>query len=802
MPTLHRLTIAVSIAAVMGLSACGGGKGGKSPATSPTPGSPAPGNPNPNPPGPTQLAAPGNLIAAAGVASVTLTWQAVPGALTYNVYQATTAGGQGATPVLSNLTATAATVQGLAPGATYYFIVRAVNANGVGASSNEVQAVPQAQAPTAALEIASLELAQTHVLPAQGLSWTLPNSSESYHAVGGRAALALLRLSANNAGNVRLEGFANGASLGTLALAPPSALPPTEDAGQSYAADLYSVEIPAAWMSSALQLRVVADNYRAGALQAPVIGADSHALLRILPFYLFGATPANSFSLEETGGTPKAVADEIYAKWPVASLVVQNHPVRAVVWPSLVMSPTDGKPAYVARSRDDVPDGFAVMGSVLGVIGSLLYAAGEEPERAQMYAPLIMFDAAGKYTSPGGGLGGGRVGTGDFGYGGIFIHEQGHAMGAPHQGSAYKDGRYPYVAGGLAGSAWGYDQINRRFQGPFVPTSAASYKDCRGDTYEGMPRAIDAQGRCVRQDPMQSGSGDQAKGYRFATFSDYTTGTFQRFFQGRTTVAADGTHTYSGGAIVADAAFPDGYRRWDTVDRRWVDVKPATASGGLFGLDDDLPQKRGVPVHAIVLTYSNAGTPEVSQFYPPLSFVGNLMRYIDPTDAAQRASIVPNTGENYWFCQGSGCDYTVRVTYADGSQRHVLIRGGFRSWFGALDPVPQSAKDPLDSDSFRRWLVQVPGDQPLRKLELLDTPMAWQGIPANPTVLVSRDIAPSGAGPGVSSSGTPACEELAAVAVPASALPPPRCGVAAQAVSSVNALQAQVLQMLRQTLKR
>lgn len=788
MAQLRRTTLALSVFAAVCLSACGGG-GGKTPRPDTGPPPANPGNPgNPTPPGPAALAAPANLVAAAGVASVALTWEAVPGALTYNVYQATTPGGQGATPVLSNLTATATTVQGLAPGATYYFIVRAANADGVGAASNEARATPQAQAPTAALEIASLELAQAHVVPAQGLSWTLPNQSESYHAVGGRAALALLRLSANNAANARLEGFANGAPLGALALAPPSALPPTEDNGQAYASDLYSAEIPAAWMTSALQLRVVADNYRAGALQAPVIGADSDALVRILPFYLFGATPDNSYPLSESGVAPQDAVDEIYAQWPVARLVIQNHPAQAVIWPTLAVPPVDGKPAFLARAKDDKLDGFLAMGVMLHLISSLLDANGDDLGQVQGYVPLIMFDANGKLAGTGGGLGGFSVGSGGVGYGGIFIHEQGHAMGSPHQGSAYKEGKYPYVGGSLAGSAWGYDQIHRRFQGPFVPSSASTYKDCRADTYDGSPRQLDAQGRCVRQDPMQSGAGDQAKGYRFTIFSDYTAAMFQRYYEGRTTVAADGTHEYDGSAVVADAAYPGGYRVWDTIDRRWANYTPTTQSYGLYEFDGKLPQQRNVPVHAIVLSYSYAGTPEVSQFYPPLSFVGNLIRYVDPTDAAQRASIDPKTGPYRWYCQRFGCDYTLRVTYTDGSLRHVVLRSGFRDWFGAESPVVDGAKDPLNGSSFQRWVVQVPGDKPLRKLEMLDTPMVWQGLPANPTVLVSRDIA---------SSAVPACMELPTSAAPASAMPAPRCGQEAKARAAVEATRTMLLQYLR-----
>lgn len=800
MVALRFRTLALSLLATATLAACGGGGGGGGGGGSG--GKPPGGQPEnpgtPGTPGATAPAAPSQLLASAGVGSVALSWNLVAGATAYEVYQGVAPGAQAATAVLSNLTANSATISGLAPGTTYYFVVRAVNAGGRGAPSNEASATPLAQAPTATLDIASLELAQTHVLPARGLSWTLSGASESYHAVGGRPALALLRLSAADGRNLRLEGWANGAQIGTLALAPPAALPPTEAGGPAYAADVYSADIPAAWMTPALELRVRAENYLPGAAQSPLVGADSLAVLRVLPFYLFGATPDNSFPLTTTGLPGADVLDEVYAKWPVASLVAQNHPQRALIWPTIVVPPKDGNAAFVARNADEIANKFNVMSSVLGVLGGLIDANGERPAPVQLYAPLIMFNAAGRYVSPGGGLGGGEVGTGDYAYSGIFIHEQGHAMGLPHQGEAYRGGRYPYVGGSLAGSAWGYDQIGKRFQGPFVPATASRYARCRGDTFDGSPRQTDGQGRCVRQDPMQSGAGDQAPEYRFTTFSDYSTGMYQRYFEGVTRLAANGAHTYSGGGIVQDPAFAGGYRRWDTLDRRWVNVDPVTTDRGIFGLDQNLPQQRNLPVHAIVLTMSNAGTPGVTQVYPPLAYTGNLLRYIDPTDAAQRASIVPDTGTYPWFCRNGGCDYTVRATYADGSVRHVLIQDGFRPFNQPRGTPPASAVDPLDGDSFRTWVVHVPADKALRRIELLHTPMVWEGFPAAPAVLAARDVSAPLLPRGLDA---PQCVELPARAVPASAMPAARCGEAA-ALPADAGLQSRLQGLLRDALKR
>ncbi|WP_223807147.1 M66 family metalloprotease [Montanilutibacter psychrotolerans] len=615
------------------------------------------------------------------------------------------------------------------------------------------------------LEIGSLEIAQTHVLPEAGLSWSLPKANERLHLVGRRESLALVTLPVGNAVNPKLEAWLGEVQLGAVALARPSALPPTESQGPAFASNRYSATLPAGWMRPGLTLRAFADNYAAGAPRRPSIGADVPINLRILPFYLFGANEGNSVPMNLSSRPARTTANEIFAKWPAASVVAQTHAAIRIVWPQMVIGPRSGGPAYVVSNMSQQRDGYATMSAVLGILGKLREANGEAIDNTQYYAPLMMLDAQGVYRSPGGGLGGGNVGTGDHHYQGIFIHEQGHAMGLPHVGGAYKNGSYPYVGGSLAGSAWGYDSLRRQFLGPFVPTSASRYNGCTSHTFDGTPRQLDTLGRCVKQDPMQSGAGDQAQGYAYATFSDFSTAVFQRHLEGRTGTDSSGKHTYSGGAVIRDMAYPGGYRRWDGIDRRWVNVTPATTDKGLYGFDGGLPVQHDLPVYSILLTISRAGTPGVTQIYPPLAYFGNRIRYIDPTKAAERASIVPNTSSNPWYCHASGCDYTVRVTYADGSVRHVAIQGGFRPWWGPKTAPGANASNPLSGDSFRLFGVNVPADKPLRKIELLDTPMLWDGLPASPVVLASRQV----------STATPVCVEPPTVAVPASAAPAPKC---------------------------
>jgi subtilase family serine protease len=94
------------------------------------------------------LPPPSGLAAKSSGQSVNLGWTAEAHATSFNVYQGSQAGKEGATPVQTGASGTSATVSGLQYGQTYYFTIAAESVIGASGQSNEAHATIVPAAPT------------------------------------------------------------------------------------------------------------------------------------------------------------------------------------------------------------------------------------------------------------------------------------------------------------------------------------------------------------------------------------------------------------------------------------------------------------------------------------------------------------------------------------------------------------------------------------------------------------------------------------------------------------------------------
>ena len=126
-------------------------------------------------PGATAPPAPTNLVATPGNAQVGLSWSGSAGATSYNVGRSSTSGGP--YTIVASPTTNIYTDTGLSNGATYYYVVAAVNSAGTSANSNQASATPTGGTPPPA----PTNLVATAGNAQVGLSWSGSAGATSYN---------------------------------------------------------------------------------------------------------------------------------------------------------------------------------------------------------------------------------------------------------------------------------------------------------------------------------------------------------------------------------------------------------------------------------------------------------------------------------------------------------------------------------------------------------------------------------------------------------------------------------------------
>jgi len=130
-------------------------------------------------PTPTAPAAPTGVTAVGGANQATITWPAVSGAASYNVYWSTTGGVTKASGTKVAGVTSPYVKTGLSAGTTYYFIVTAANTVGESAASPQVTATTSAAPP--AVPAAPTGVTATGGANQVSISWSTVSGASSYY---------------------------------------------------------------------------------------------------------------------------------------------------------------------------------------------------------------------------------------------------------------------------------------------------------------------------------------------------------------------------------------------------------------------------------------------------------------------------------------------------------------------------------------------------------------------------------------------------------------------------------------------
>ncbi|HBG06532.1 MAG: hypothetical protein A2075_24910 [Geobacteraceae bacterium GWC2_58_44] len=139
------------------------------------------GTSDPAPPVPTVPAAPTGVTAAGGSRQATISWPAVTGATSYNVYWSATPGVTSANGTKLANAASPAVQGGLSDSTTYFYIVTAVNGAGEGAASIQVAASTVAAVPAPTAPAAVINPSAAGGANRVTLSWPAVTAASSYN---------------------------------------------------------------------------------------------------------------------------------------------------------------------------------------------------------------------------------------------------------------------------------------------------------------------------------------------------------------------------------------------------------------------------------------------------------------------------------------------------------------------------------------------------------------------------------------------------------------------------------------------
>ncbi|EFA86034.1 hypothetical protein PPL_01267 [Heterostelium album PN500] len=561
-------------------------------------------------------------------------------------------------------------------------------------------------------KVKSVKFAQTHVLPASGLSW----SNFTFNLVPNRDTLLLVQFETTPTSSANdITIMVDNATVATLTLNTPDKIPSNfaNYPATSYCVDCYSVMIPRNHVKQGMEI-IVSSDTTTGRVK-PTIIMDTNLIFKSFPFYLFGANPTNTLTC-----IPKTPAkdsqDLIFNTWPLSSVEFKEAP--GFTWDRLVCPPIENKTeAMVVSSKDDISNND-LDNVIAEIINEYRKTNGELKLNVMYDVPMLPLNSLGSvdlidriYVSNK------LYISGNFQSRSNYLNGLGFAFGIQSFGAMFKAGKYPYPNGSYNGSSWGFNSQINKFISPYVIPNDDNYDSCLTN-----PDYLHSNDICFKKDYISNVLNDMY-------YPDYISGMIQSGVNKM--VQYDKTNKK--------------FMSWDATLMKSVEIKPNDTNGGFLYLDDGLPMLVDVDVYTIVMVHNTAANSKCggacSNIYPIIKSRGNLMRHIDPSDEDQRDLVEePSLRDLYAFCAESGCDFSLRATYADGSIFLKLLQKGMRDFDNPRGPIHQDYLNPLNPKSVTYFVENIPADKVLTKVELLSTPYGYKKYTANPPVLLSKII--------------------------------------------------------------
>jgi len=565
---------------------------------------------------------------------------------------------------------------------------------------------PCGKANNTSAKIQSVNFAQTHLM---NPSWPL------FYMAGNRPALVSVLLGGTGkAPDVKITARVNGTLVGQACLTGPAQIPALLQNDTPSITGHYTMTLPSAWVQPGLSIGVKAGN-DSTSFTSVQMNVSSPSELNLL------MVDMDVLNYNDGKIDPEVPSDwlpNFAAAMPASVTRVGRFPVR-MSFDKIIFAGSADVPILACRtdladktgcSDYSAVEGMDQLAAVLRFTGALSRATG-------LYSFGFTYGNS-KYLAPGGWGGGKNFAGADFG--GIFLHEMGHALGLPHWGEGSFGNQnptsdeftYPYAGvgnnGGGRGQSWNYEPNTNEFMSPLCKDSSNSLL--------GKERSDAMQRSSYCLEWRKTGAGP------WDGFGDFSALSIHEFLNGNAGEHS-GTVPYFGNNPTFHLPTRSGFPTL-TLDNNGnhVLVRGATQPQQKqdFETYDFLqPQQWNTPVYTIYGTYHpQYGIANI--IYKPLSYVGTMPKLLDPTDPKVFADLkAGNSGPYSWYFYWEH-DVSLRFTYADGTQRVAIYPydAVSRSW------VPEHNPWRFDLLYFA---INIPADKKLAKVEVFHRPFLVRG---------------------------------------------------------------------------